>query len=78
MKKTYLPVLIVTFALAAAFLVACSSGPEEATIVIEEPWARPGQMKMEGSRLRPLICVGLAYFAIAVVVPTTLVREARS
>ena len=28
-----------------------------------------GQMKMQGSRLRPLLCVGLAYFAIAVVVP---------
>jgi len=28
-----------------------------------------GQAKMHGSRLRPFICVGLAYFAIAVVVP---------
>lgn len=27
---------------------------------------------MDGSRLRPLLCVGLAYFAIAVVVPTML------
>ncbi len=27
---------------------------------------------MEGSRLRPLLCVGLAYFAIAVVIPTIL------
>ena len=33
------------------------------------PVLHKGQMKMEGSRLRPLICVGLAYFAIAVVVP---------
>jgi hypothetical protein len=28
---------------------------------------------MEGSRLRPLICVGLAYFAIAVAVPWLLI-----
>jgi len=33
------------------------------------PVLHKGQMKMSGSRLRPLICVGLAYFAIAVVVP---------
>ena len=36
------------------------------------PFLHRGQMKMEGSRLRPLLCVGLAYFAIAVVVPTML------
>lgn len=29
-----------------------------------------GQAKMQGSRLRPLLCVGLAYFAIAVIVPS--------
>ncbi|MFK7769122.1 MAG: hypothetical protein AB8B55_18000 [Mariniblastus sp.] len=28
-----------------------------------------GQAKMGGSRLRPFLCVGLAYFAIAVIVP---------
>ncbi len=33
------------------------------------PVLHKGQMKMSGSRLRPLLCVGLAYFAIAVVVP---------
>jgi drug/metabolite transporter (DMT)-like permease len=33
------------------------------------PLLHKGQMHMEGSRLRPFICVGLAYFAIAVVVP---------
>lgn len=33
------------------------------------PTLHQGQMKMSGSRLRPLLCVGLAYFAIAVVVP---------
>jgi len=33
------------------------------------PLLHKGQMLMQGSRLRPLICVGVAYFAIAVVVP---------
>lgn len=33
------------------------------------PVLHRGQMAMGQSRLRPLICVGLAYFAIAVVVP---------
>ena len=36
------------------------------------PFLHRGQMKMDGSRLRPLLCVGIAYFAIAVVVPTML------
>ena len=36
------------------------------------PFLHRGQMKMEGSRLRPLLCVGLAYFGIAVAVPTVL------
>lgn len=31
-----------------------------------------GQAKMDGSRLRPFLCVGLAYFVIAVVVPFLL------
>ena len=31
------------------------------------PILHKGQMKMAGSRLRPFLCVGLAYFAIAVV-----------
>lgn len=33
-----------------------------------------GQMKMGGSRLRPFMCVGLAYFAVAVVVPILLLN----
>ncbi|MGD9645985.1 MAG: hypothetical protein AB7U73_09740 [Pirellulales bacterium] len=33
------------------------------------PTLHKGQMAMGGSRLRPLLCVGIAYFAIAVVVP---------
>ncbi len=36
------------------------------------PTLHKGQMAMGGSRLRPLLCVGLAYFAIAVVVPAVL------
>ena len=36
------------------------------------PTLHKGQMAMGGSRLRPLLCVGLAYFAIAVVVPSVL------
>ena len=33
------------------------------------PVLHRGQAKMAGSRLRPFICVGLAYFVIAVIVP---------
>ncbi len=33
-----------------------------------------GQMRMGGSRLRPFICVGLAYFFIAVALPLTLIQ----
>ena len=33
------------------------------------PILHKGQIGMESSRLRPLLCVGLAYFAIAVIVP---------
>ncbi|MEK6250021.1 MAG: hypothetical protein N2C12_17690 [Planctomycetales bacterium] len=36
------------------------------------PILHKGQMKMNGSRLRPLICVGLAYFGIAVAIPSLL------
>lgn len=38
------------------------------------PVLHRGQMKMAGSRLRPLLCVGLAYFAIAVLVPVPLLK----
>jgi len=48
MKKISIPLLLVIMLLLPALLGACSSGPEEATIVIEDPWARPGQMKMAG------------------------------
>jgi hypothetical protein len=33
------------------------------------PTLHKGQMAMQGSRLRPLLCVGLAYFGVAVVLP---------
>ena len=36
------------------------------------PVLHTGQMHMGGSRLRPFLCVGLAYFAIAVVVPVAV------
>lgn len=36
------------------------------------PVLHKGQMKMDGSRLRPFMCVGIAYFAIAVMVPGLL------
>ena len=34
-----------------------------------------GQHGMENSRLRPFVCVGLAYFVIAVVVPVILLTS---
>jgi hypothetical protein len=40
------------------------------------PVLHKGQMKMAGSRLRPFLCVGLAYFAIAVVGPLVLLEVA--
>jgi len=36
------------------------------------PTLHKGQMAMQGSRLRPLVCVGLAYLVIAVVLPLLL------
>jgi hypothetical protein len=36
------------------------------------PVLHKGQLAMQGSRLRPLICVGLAYFVIGVLVPMAL------
>lgn len=36
------------------------------------PVLHKGQMKMAGSRMRPLMCVGLAYFAIGVLAPLAL------
>jgi len=36
------------------------------------PVLHRGQAAMQGSRLRPLLCIGLAYFLVAVLVPLTL------
>jgi len=36
------------------------------------PLLHRGQVRMDGSRLRPLLCVGLAYFAVAVIGPILL------
>ncbi len=36
------------------------------------PVLHNGQQAMKGSRMRPFLCVGIAYFAIAVVVPIVL------
>lgn len=38
------------------------------------PVLHKGQMLMEGSRLRPLICVGVSYFVIAVLAPAALLN----
>ena len=46
-KSLVFPLVVLSILLSTA----CSSGPEEATIVIEDPWARPGQMKMEGEEM---------------------------
>jgi len=39
------------------------------------PVLHKGQAAMHHSRLRPLICVGLAYFAIAVIIPDMILAE---
>jgi hypothetical protein len=39
------------------------------------PTLHRGQMGMAGSRLRPLVCVGLSYFLIAVIVPALLLVQ---
>jgi hypothetical protein len=39
------------------------------------PTLHRGQMNMAGSRLRPFLCVGLAYFLIAVIVPSLILMQ---
>lgn len=39
------------------------------------PTLHRGQMGMAGSRFRPLICVGMSYFLIAVIVPSLLLTQ---
>ncbi|REK15877.1 MAG: hypothetical protein DWQ37_08670 [Planctomycetota bacterium] len=50
------------FVLLFTAMTACSWG-------VYGPTLHRGQMGMAGSRFRPLICVGVAYFLIAVIVP---------
>ena len=38
------------------------------------PMLHKGQMLMQGSRLRPLICVGVSYFVIAVLLPVAILQ----
>ena len=38
------------------------------------PVLHRGQMRMSGSKMRPFLCVGLAYFAIAVILPIILLQ----
>ncbi|HEV3005486.1 MAG TPA: hypothetical protein VGX78_13555, partial [Pirellulales bacterium] len=38
------------------------------------PVLRNGTLEMEGSHWRPFVCVGVAYFVIAIVVPGTMLR----
>ena len=53
--------------LAATLLTICCWG-------VYGPVLHRGQAAMGGGRLKPLICVGLAYFAIAVVVPVAMLN----
>ena len=54
------------------FLAACCIGLTALCWGAYGPVLHSGQAKMQGSRLRPFLCVGLAYFAIAVIVPIML------
>ncbi|HUY89763.1 MAG TPA: hypothetical protein VMV10_13600 [Pirellulales bacterium] len=54
-----------TMVLAFVALTALSWG-------VYGPVLHKGQMLMEGSRLRPLVCVGISYFVIAVLAPVAL------
>ncbi len=53
-------------------LVACCIGLTALCWGSYGPVLHSGQAKMKGSRLRPFLCVGLAYFTIAVIVPVLL------
>ena len=53
-------------------LVSCFIGLTALCWGAYGPMLHSGQAKMKGSRLRPFLCVGLAYFAIAVIVPLGL------
>jgi hypothetical protein len=42
------------------------------------PLLHKGQMKMKGSRLRPFMCVGISYFAVAIVIPIAMLSSMSS
>ena len=54
------------------FLVSCFIGLTALCWGAYGPMLHSGQSKMKGSRLRPFLCVGLAYFTIAVIIPLIL------
>ncbi|MEQ8785656.1 MAG: hypothetical protein RIC55_05135 [Pirellulaceae bacterium] len=39
------------------------------------PLLHKGQMQMKGSRLRPFMCVGISYFAVAIVIPVLILSS---
>lgn len=55
--------------------VACSVAVTALCWGAYGPVLHRGQAQMDGSRLRPFLCVGLAYFAIAVVIPFFLMSS---
>jgi MFS family permease len=40
------------------------------------PLLHRGQARMDGSRMRPFICVGIAYFLVAIVIPLMILSQA--
>ncbi|MDB4368637.1 hypothetical protein N9Z58_00730, partial [bacterium] len=54
------------------FIIALCIGITAVSWGAYGPVLHKGQAKMGGGRLRPFLCVGLAYFAIAVIVPWIL------
>ena len=54
------------------FLISCFIGLTALCWGAYGPMLHSGQSRMKGSRLRPFLCVGLAYFTIAVIVPLVL------
>ncbi|MDB4778290.1 hypothetical protein OAG68_02420 [bacterium] len=57
------------------WLVACSVAVTALCWGAYGPVLHRGQAQMDGSKLRPFLCVGLAYFAIAVVIPFFLMSS---
>ncbi|MGE0608470.1 MAG: hypothetical protein AB7O62_15345 [Pirellulales bacterium] len=60
---------------AALFMVGCYVALTALSWGVYGPVLHQGQSKMAGSRLRPLICVGVAYFLIAVLIPAAMLMQ---